>query len=168
MARTVRTPAKKACNRCGSTTVAWEKNDRGKWYLIELFIDPFGDPDRPRQIGDRVDFHSSYCNKPDEHKRVQDEINAEAEGDAEIRKQRDEREQAEREHAEVEMMAAFLHMGSTERRDELQRRRDEIQREMKNDPTMDYFTDQIRWRAKLDSMRYELDLLEDFMAELDD
>lgn len=159
--------AKRGCRRCGSETVGWEQNSDGKWYLIELFKD-----EHDRWIGDRRDFHSKYCKAsggiPELHAKVQNEIRSEWEEDEQLRKQDSEKRQKDREEAEVDMLARFLHMSSVERRDELQRRRDEIAREEKLDPTMDHFTDQQRWRAKLAGLRYELDLLEDFMSELDD
>lgn len=164
MSRKVREPAKKGCRRCGSPLVAWEQGAGSKWYLIELFNDPHSD----NLIGDRTDFHSQYCGKTEEHARVQNEINAEAEGDAEIRKQRQERERAEQEEHEVDILQKFLHMTSAERRDELQRRRDEITAEQREPVSMDFMVEHVKWRAKVAGMQAELDLIEDFMDDLED
>lgn len=53
--------AKKSCNRCGSTTVAWKESNAGKWYLIEAF-DFDGE-----LCANYKDFHSGYCDKPELH-----------------------------------------------------------------------------------------------------
>lgn len=163
MKREVVTPAARGCKRCGSRTVAWHQSERGKWYLIEVFKNGTGS-----NIASYRDFHSNYCNKPGEHERVQDEIQAEHDDDERDRQQAARRREDERIEQEANQLRAFEALSPSERAEFIEDFKRRIQRHLGLDPTMDYFSDQLKWRAEHAAMEAELAMYEDYMADLEE
>jgi hypothetical protein len=154
---------KKGCKRCGSTDVAWHQSERGKWYLIEVF----NDPRDGHAIGGYRDFHSTYCNKPEEHARMQASLDADFSEAENKRKDVARKREDERIEHEAAMMRMFVGLSPEERTSlisELQKRYDIL---ITQDPTMDYFTDQMKWRAKCDALAQEISFYEELQADLE-
>jgi hypothetical protein len=155
--------AKKGCRKCGSSTVAWHQAASGKWYLIEVFSDEWGDP-----IGHYRDFHSEYCSHPEKHNQLQASLDAEYAEDRAERERALSAKDAERLERETVMLGSFSALSAELRLRALDDLRKKIERHSENYVSMDYMTDHMRWRAEGEALRYELDLLEDFNSELDD
>src|SRR5262245_41199898 len=97
------------CKRCNSTTVTWQQSERGKWYLTEVF-----DIDGAQRTH-RLDFHSGYCGKPEDHKLKQAAIEAdEAIVQADREAAHRERE-AQRVEEQTEQLALYMLLSKPER-----------------------------------------------------
>jgi hypothetical protein len=159
--------AKKGCNRCGSTDVAWHVSERGKWYLIEVF----NDPRDGYAVGSYRDFHSNYCGKPEEHTAMQARLDADFREDEQEREKNREdasrKREDERIEHEAQMMKTFAALTSKGRKSlisSLQKKYDIL---ITQSPSMDYFTDEMRWRAECDALASEISFYEDLLADLE-
>lgn len=152
-------PAKKPCKKCGSTTIAWRHSTtKDKWYLVEIFKDGDGETFTENAL-----FHSKFCGLPDEHAAMQFEILADAQ------REREQREQTQRSAveraAENELERLFdlenMCEDTPEKAEkELQKRQEELAAIERNPTSMDYFTDHMRERARVEILREEIGILE--------
>lgn len=141
------------CKKCGSTTVTWRKSAKsGKWYLTEVFTT--GGVERT----DYRTFHSQFCGKPEDHKRVQDEINADE------AKQDDDRDDAqkarEREAIEREFLLITLCDDNPKAAQvKLDANIRELRSIAENPTSMDYMTDHMRERNHVAALKAENTIL---------
>lgn len=163
------TPATKPCNKCGSTSIAWQTAKSGRWYLTEVFTDL-----DERDVTDRRDFHSAYCGEPDAHTKRQAEITKV------LREERDDEDsdRAERQaKREADALANFIALNDLAESDPEAGRKAlaERERELENfnlyPPTMDYMVEFGKAVARAEVLRNEIEILTaalDAIGELDD
>lgn len=155
------------CKRCGSKTVTWQKSERGKWYLTEVFEYPHGGTDETDAMTDHRDFHSLYCASPEAHKAKQTEIIATYLADKEEEQRKSDNREAERIEAEAEKLAAFLRMSLADRAMYLISLENKIKREAR-DMTMDYMGEFIKSQQIIAELRAEIDMYADFMEDVEE
>lgn len=148
------------CKRCDSTDVTWQTGASGKWFLTEVFV-----YDGIEKTSYR-DFHSTYCGKRELHDAKQGEITRD-----ELNQQRAQREAAEKREAErlsheADLYVQWMSMTDVQRettRVELV----EKKRRATEGITMDYMTEWSRAVAESEAIQNEIDLLDDFCADLE-
>ena len=155
--------ASKGCKRCGSKTVAWHQSERGKWYLIEVFKDAHGNG-----VADYRDFHSHYCGNPEMHDSLQRSLDEEYARDADERDRRDVEREQDRLNDEAEKLRLFAELTPSARIDFIAAIQAKIDYENEHWISMDYFTDSMKQRREVESMRAEVDMYEDFNSDLAD
>ena len=154
------------CKRCNSKTVTWQKSDKGKWFLTEVFEYPRG-TDAMDEMSAYTDFHSAYCGKNEIHIAKQVGILRDwAKNQAEHKRREDENE-AQRIEVEAEKLAKFLRMTPDERV-ELRLALEQIIKREQEGLTMDYMSEYNRSLVIIEGCRAELAMYADFMEDVED
>jgi len=153
-------PTRKGCKRCGSKTVAWQQNERGKWYLTEVFEDADG-----RTYTEYREFHSAYCTasnpnlEGDEHeleqqKRLREEKKNSKETTT-LRKAREDREAAEEASYFLELHDLCKNQRA-QALDQLGHFERELDSIASQPTSMDYMVDHMNERARASRLRAEI------------
>jgi hypothetical protein len=142
------------CKRCNSTSVVWQQNKEGRWYLTEVFQALDGS-----KFTSRTDFHSRYCKHPELHAseqahRLREEREAQEEHERIVRDRQD-TESAERE----EYFLNLARMTEAEKRACVEQIDKWMEGYRKNPPTMDYMVEFMREKAAYEAKKVERSFL---------
>lgn len=149
--------ARKPCRKCGSHEIAWQMGSRGNWYLTEIFEDANG-----RSYTERALFHSEFCGNPGAHEEEQ-ALRIEQEVSKDKERKNISRARIEKENAtEAEYFLALHDLCKNNRPealDQLGGKERELERELSSPVSMDYLTEHVRYRARVDRLKAEVNFM---------